>query len=558
MKNKLRAVLESTIKSCFDHQLLLKTPLPDYVIEVPNNIDHGHFATNLPLQLASSQKRRPQEIASIIVDNIDDTNNLIESTQIAGPGFINFRIKAKEWERALIDIINQKEDYGRSPLGRGQSVLVEFVSANPTGPLHIGQARGAALGDTLCRILSFCGYDVSREYYINDSGQQIRLLGESIYSRLKQRNDPSYPFPEKGYHGDYVAELGEIISAETDFISMSEEEIIQICAEKGKGINLNRIKENLARFRVDFNIWHSENDLINSGQLQSALDTLSAKGQLYEQEDALWIKTSEFGDDKDRVIRKNDGQFTYFASDIAYHLNKWERGYDRAINLWGADHHGYVPRMMAALKAQEIPDDWLSIMLIQLAKLWKGDEEIKMSKRAGSYVTLQELLDEVGVDAARFVFLTKNHDSTLDFDIELVKKQNSDNPVYYVQYAHARICSIFRKAASEGISLPDQYNVHLEQLELESETALIRAMVEFPSLLEDICKALEPHRLTYYITDLASQFHKYFHLGTKRPEYRIVNNDPILTQTRLFLAEAVRIVINNGLRLLGVQAPEKM
>jgi arginyl-tRNA synthetase len=321
---------------------------------------------------------------------------------------------------------------------------------------------------------------------------------------------------------------------------------------------LEEVKKDLDDFRVSFDIWSSESDLYASGLIEKTLELLRGKGELYEEEGALWIKTSSFGDDKDRVIKKSDGQYTYFAPDIAYHIEKWKRGFTRAINIWGADHHGYVQRMKAALKSNGIKEEWLSVLLLQLVKLWRGGEEVKMSKRAGLYVTLRELVDEVGVDSARFVFLTKNHDSPLDFDIDQVKKQDADNPVYYVQYAHARISSVFRKAASENLSLPTVPEPVLKRLELDEEMALIRFMADFPNLLEDIGRTLEPHRLTYYLAELASLFHRYFNLGTKDSEKRIVGEDPALSQARLCLIEGLRIVLSNGLRLLGIHAPERM
>ncbi len=558
MKNKLNSMLKATIDSCFRQGVLLKTPLPEYVIEVPNNPGHGHFATNLPLTLASSQKRPPLEIASVIVDHLIDEEDILEKAEVADPGFINFHIRPTEWYRILSNIIRLGEDYGSNEMKSGERIIVEFVSANPTGPLHIGHGRGAALGDTLSRILSFCGYDVIREFYINDAGKQIRLLGESIYSRFKQMQNPECLFPENGYQGDYVIDLARTISVDIDLNGMSEEEAIEICAQKGQEIMLEEIKQDLALFRVSFDVWYRESVLYGSGFFQNALEIIRNKGRLYEQDGALWIKTSDFGDDKDRVIQKQDGQFTYFASDISYHLEKQKRGFTRAINIWGADHHGYVSRMQAALSAQGFPKNWLSVMLIQLVKLWDSGEETKMSKRAGSYVTLRELVDKVGVDAARFVFLIKNHDSMLDFDIDLVKKRDSDNPVYYVQYAHARICSIFRKAKAEGISLPDRREGLLERLVLDEEMELIRIMAGFPALLEDIISTLEPHRLTYYLTDLAASFHKYFNIGTKTSRHRVITPDRKLSQARLFLSEAVRVVIANGLKLLGISTPEKM
>jgi arginyl-tRNA synthetase len=455
-------------------------------------------------------------------------------------------------------MVKLKGNYGRNHTGQEEKVLVEFVSANPTGPLHLGHGRGAALGDTLCRILAFCGYNVVREFYINDAGAQVRLLGESIYSRFRQIGDPDYPFPENGYHGDYILDLADAISQGTDLNKLTEEAAIASCAQQGKAMMLEEIEADLTHFRVAFDVWSSETDLHQSGLLRDTLEVIRKDGYLYEKDGATWIRTSEFGDDKDRVIRKKDGQFTYFASDIAYHLQKHEKGFTRAVNIWGADHHGYVPRIEAALSAHGISKAWLSVMLIQLVKLWEGGQEVRMSKRAGSFVTLRELMDAVGVDAVRFVFLMKNHDSPLDFDMDLVKKRDSDNPVYYVQYAHARICSIFRKAETEGITLPDQPGDLSRYLRLEDELAIIKVMAGFPSLLMEICATLEPHRLTYYLTDLAALFHRYFNLGTKIPENRIVTGDKALTQARLVLAEGIRTVIANGLRLLGINAPEKM
>lgn len=558
MKRKLKKIIKATINDCFEQGVLKRTDLPDYVIEIPNNPDHGHFATNLPLMLSSSRKRNPREIASVIIDHIKDEENLLENAELAGPGFINFRIRSEKWHSVLSDIVRLREDYGRNNMGEGLKILVEFVSANPTGPLHLGHGRGAALGDTLCRIFSFCGYDTVREFYINDAGKQILLLGKSIFSRLKQMSDPDYPFPEDGYRGDYILELAGAISKDIDLNDISEKEAVDICAGKGKKKMLEEIKGDLALFRVSFDVWYSETFLHDSGLFQKTLEMLKTKGQLYEKDGAVWIKTSDFGDDKDRVIRKNDGRYTYFASDISYHLDKKTRGFAKAVNIWGADHHGYVPRVKAALSASGFSENWLSVMLIQLVKLWKNGQEMKMSKRSGSFVTLQELVTEVGVDAARFVFLSKSHDSTLDFDIDLVKKQDSDNPVYYVQYAHARICSIFRKAALEGISLPHTPEGLLKYLVLDEEMALIRQMAIFPSLLEDICGTLEPHRLTYYLTSLASSFHRYFNLGSKIPDNRIITTEPALSLARLFLVDAVRVVIANGLELLGITAPTQM
>jgi arginyl-tRNA synthetase len=558
MKKKLHALLKATTSQCMADGLLSRTDIPNYVIEVPNNPEHGHFATNLPMTLASSQKRNPREIARVLLDHLKDDEGLLEEVKTAGPGFINFRISARQWHQSLLEVLNQGENYGRSDLGKDKRILVEFVSANPTGPLHLGHGRGAALGDTLCRILAFCGHDLVREFYINDAGQQVRLLGQSILSRMRQLEDPDYPFPEQGYHGQYVIDLARVLMEKLGPNSLSDEEAASFCAREGKDIMLKEIKTDLEDFKVSFDMWYSEDELHRSGLLEKTLTALDRAGHLYEEEGALWIRTTSFGDDKDRVIRKSGGDLTYFASDISYHLEKWQRGFAKSIDIWGADHHGYIPRIRAALKANGVPEGWLSVMLIQLVKLWRGGEEVKMSKRAGNFVTLRELLDEVGVDAARFVFLTKHHDSPLDIDIDLIKRQDSDNPVYYVQYAHARLSSIFRKAAEQGIAQPDPTPDLFRHLVLEEEMALIRLLTEFPALLEEISTALEPHRLTYYLAQVAALFHRYFNLGTKTPKYRVVSEDPLVSQARLCLAEAVKIVIGNGLRLLGITTPEKM
>jgi arginyl-tRNA synthetase len=559
MKENLKSIIRDTLDSCFKEGLLKETTLPNYVIEVPNNREHGHLATNLAMMLASSQKRAPRDIAKVIVDNLKDPENFIEKAEIAGPGFMNFTISRSEWFKALKKIVDLDNKYGATTEKRDESVLVEFVSANPTGPLHLGHGRGAALGDTICRILEFRGYEVSREFYINDAGMQIRLLGESVYARWKQMSNPDHPFPEKGYHGTYVIDLAKEISADTDLSAMDEETAIATCSAIGKERMLMELKKDLEQFRVSFDIWFNESDLFKKGLVDKALNEMKAKDELYEKDNALWIRTSAYGDDKDRVIRKQDGEYTYFASDIAYHMDKYRRGFKRALNIWGADHHGYINRVQSALKTNGVSGKWLSVLLIQLVKLWKEGEEVRMSKRAGQYVTMKDLLDEVNVDAARFVFLTKSSDSPLDFDIDMVTKNDNENPVYYVQYAHARICSIFRKAEADGIDVALSADIKtLEYLKLEEEIELIRTLEGFPELLESICETFEAHRLTYFLTDLAARFHRYFNLGVKDAGNRIITNDINLTKARLALISGVRIVLRNGLNLMGVSAPEKM
>ena len=552
MKKKLAKILKDTLDLCYREGSLRQVPLPEFVVEVPNNPDHGHFATNLAMTLAGEQKSSPRNIAEIVIRHLVDPDHFILKAEIGGAGFINFFVAPGQWYDLLSHVINLKDDYGRSSIGKGKKTMVEFVSANPTGPLHLGHGRGAALGDTLCRILDFSGYDVKSEFYINDAGQQIKMLGESIYSRWRQFSDPSYPFPSDGYQGDYIQELAVEIAKERKLENLAIHEAAELLSELGKDKILKEIKEDLANFRVTFDLWYKESDLYSSGKIDHAIKLIEKGGMLFEKDGALWIRTSRFGDDKDRVVRKKDGEFTYFASDVSYHLDKWKRGFKRVINIWGADHHGYITRVKAALETQGIPGDWLEILLIQLVKLWEGGAEVKMSKRSGKYVTLKELVDEVGVDAVRFVFLSKDHTSPLDFDIGLVKKKDSENPVYYVQYAHARVCSLFRKAATENIHLPEQPDSTLQRLVLDEEISLIRKMAEFPSLIEEIAGDLGPHRLTYYLTELAGSFHRYYN------RHRIVSDDRKLTQARLFLSLGIRILIKNGLRLLGVSAPEVM
>jgi len=552
MKKKLTNILTNTLDLCFREGYLKKMPVPEFVIEVPNNPDHGHFATNLAMTLAGKQKNSPRNIAEIIIQHLIDHDRFIQKAEIGGAGFINFFVTIERWHDLLSEVITLKDDYGRNWLGKKKKIMVEFVSANPTGPLHLGHGRGAALGDTLCRIFDFCGYDVGREFYINDTGQQIKTMGESIYSRWRQLSDPSYPFPSDGYQGDYIQELATEIAQKTTLESLDIHDAINLLSELGKDKMLQEIKEDLANFRVNFDFWYKESDLYSSGKIDHTIKLIEKRGLLFENDGALWIKTSSFGDDKDRVIRKKDGNLTYFATDISYHLDKWERGFKRVINIWGADHHGYIKRVKAALMAEGIPKDWLDVLLIQLVKLWESGTEVKMSKRSGRYVTLKELVDDVGVDAVRFVFLSKDHNSPLDFDIDLVKRKDSENPVYYVQYAHARICSIFRKAAIENISIPENPAPIYKKLVLNEEIALIRKMAEFPSLIEEIARELTPHRLTYYLAELAGNFHRYYN------RHKIIGKDKNQTQARLFLSLGIRIVIKNGLNLLGLSAPEMM
>lgn len=552
MKKRIEKILQDTLQLSIKEGYLKETPEPDFAIQIPADPGHGNFATNLAMIIAGSQKNSPRKIAEILIEHLQDKDNLVSKTEIGGPGFINFFIDKNKWYEFLGTVISLDDKYGASDLGKHEKIMVEFVSANPTGPIHLGHGRGAALGDSLCRVLNFCGYDAKREFYINDGGRQVKLLGESVYSRWKQLKDPDYPFPENGYQGDYVKDLAIEISNETKLEDLDYDTATNLLSEICKEKILNGIKEDLIDFRINFDFWYKESELYSSGKIDNTIKVLNQRGLIYENEGALWLKTSLFGDDKDRVIKKNDGELTYFATDISYHFDKWERGFKRVINVWGADHHGYVDRMKAAAKAEGIPDNWLDVLLIQLVRLWEGGKEVKMSKRAGRYVTLSELVKDVGVDAVRFIFLSKDNNSPIDFDIDLAKKKDSENPVYYVQYAHARICSVFRKAAEQGLGLPESPGQYFTLLDAEEELSLIRKLAEFSSLVEEIAIDLAPHRLTYYLTELAANFHRYYN------KYRIVIEDRNLSIARLSLSAAVKIVIKNGLDLLGVSAPEEM
>jgi arginyl-tRNA synthetase len=552
MKRRIATILEDTLGLCVREGALKEIPSPEFVIEVPSNPDHGHFATNLAMTIAKQQGNSPRTIARTMIDHLVDREGLISRTEVGGAGFINFFVATEQWHSQLSRIISLGDDYGRNALGNNEKLMVEFVSANPTGPIHLGHGRGAALGDSLCRVLKFSGYDVSREFYINDGGQQVSLLGESVYSRWRQLTDPSFPFPPEGYQGDYIRELALEIAKDQGLEDLEVNEAVELFSEIGKEKMLEEIRECLGNFRVSFDLWYKESLLYSSGKIDQALALLGEKGMLYEEDGAIWIRTSSYGDDKDRVLRKRDGELTYFATDISYHLDKWQRGFKKVINIWGADHHGYVNRVKAALMAEGLPNGWLEVLLIQLVRLWEGGAEVKMSKRSGRYVTLQELMDDVGVDSVRFVFLSKDHNSPLDFDIDLVRRRDSENPVYYVQYAHARICSVFRKAGERDLSIPEDHGPVLQRLALTEEIDLIRKMAEFPPLIEEIALTMAPHRLTYYLMELASSFHHYYN------HHRIIAKDRVLSQARLLLCLAVKIVIKNGLVLLGVSAPEEM
>jgi arginyl-tRNA synthetase len=528
--------------------------LPPIIMEVPKDKAHGDLATNLAMQLTKIAKRNPRQIAEQIVEKLDKSRAWIESAEIAGPGFINFRLDKSFLHPVIGDVLTQKEHYGKVPVGQGQKIQVEFVSANPTGSLHLGHARGAAVGDALCNLLEYAGYDVTREYYINDAGNQVLNLAKSIEARYLQALGRDAEMPEDGYYGeDIIGFARELAEAEGDrLLALPDEERLAFFRSYGLQRELDKLKRDLERFGVKFDNWFSETSLYETGKVTAALEALRAKGHVYEQDGAVWLSTTGFGDDKDRVLVKNDGTFTYLTPDIAYHMDKYARGYDKMINIWGADHHGYIPRVKAAMAALGNDPDKLVVLIAQMVSLFQNGEKVKMSKRTGKAVTMEDLMDEVGVDAIRYFFTMRSMDSHLDFDMDLAVSTSNENPVYYVQYAHARICSIFRQADEQGIALLPWEKAPLHRLNAESEYDLLRKMGELPSVIADAARNYAPHTIIRYVYELAAMFHSYY-----RAE-RVITEDAEQSQARLQLLAALRIVLANCLSIVGVSAPERM
>jgi arginyl-tRNA synthetase len=520
-----------------------------FALEEPANPDFGHLAANAAMILDKKTKLKPRDLAAMIVGQIDDPEGHIEAMEIAGPGFVNFRLSKSFWAGKLSEIRAAGADYGRRP-PTGEKILVEFVSANPTGPLHVGHGRGAALGDALARIMSFLGHAVEKEYYINDAGRQMKILGESVLTRLRELQGLEAAIPADFYKGDYIADLAEKFRPRLPegFEALDRAEQIKILGRWAAEEMLKGIKDDLADFRVTFDVWFSERALYDDGLVDGCLDWLRDKGFLYDEGGALWFKSVPLGDDKDRVLIKSDGEKTYFASDIAYHKNKFDRGFDRLVDVWGADHHGYIQRLKASIEALGRRQDDLSVVLVQLVNLIRDGQGVNMSTRAGQFVTLREVLDEVGADAARFIFLTRSHESSLDFDLDLAKSQSRDNPVFYVQYVCARISSLRAKAPFlDKIAADPTLLIEPDELEI------IKHLNGFPETLLAVERRLEPHQLVVYLTSLAKLFHQYY--GARR---LIDEDNQALSAARLELAAAVRQVAALGLSLLGVDAPDKM
>jgi arginyl-tRNA synthetase len=552
---------------------------PQLSLDAPKRPEWGDLASTVAMSLAASEQRAPHDIAQIIINNLAQQEQIFERVEIVRPGFLNLTVKPVVWHDVLREIETQGSAYGRAEIGQRRRVLVEYVSANPTGPLHVGHGRGAAVGQAVANMLKAIGYDVVSEYYINDAGRQMKLLGASVYARYEELSNRPGEFPSEGYRGAYITAVAERVKQQLgpELAGRAAPEVEERCRAFAYQELLDLIRRDLKSFGIEFESWFSEASLVNSGAVQRVLDELKSKGFLLEQEGAWWFRSSAFGDEKDRVVQKQDGEYTYLASDIAYHQDKLRRAYDLLIDVWGADHHGYIPRMQAVVQAYGYSRDRLQVVLVQMVNLLRGGKKVEMSKRAGEFITMREVIDEVGADAAKFFFLMRDSDSHLDFDLDLAKQRSSDNPVYYVQYAHARIASLWRVAAARGIACPLPSGTELTLLTDPDELGLIRKLSAYPSVLQASAMAYEPHRMTYYLQQLAGLLHTFYNkhrilppaadrdLTAVTPEGLAPGEGlqkevvtPERTAARLALMSGVQQVLKNGLAVLGISAPEQM
>lgn len=550
---QLQQSIKAALKAAIDQAGLVEAGTEINIhLETPKDKANGDFATNIAMQLTKLAKKPPRAIAEAILEHLTTEGTDIEKIEIAGPGFMNITVRKDFLASVVTAAFEQGENYGRSTAGAGEKVQVEFVSANPTGDLHLGHARGASVGDSLCNVLDFAGFDVSREYYINDAGNQINNLAYSLEARYKQALGMDAEMPEDGYHGPDIIGIAGKLAEEfgATILDKSDEERFKFFREHGLKLELAKLQNDLKNFRVEFDVWYSETSLYESGKIDVALDKLKANGHVFDEEGATWFRSTTFGDDKDRVLIKNDGSYTYLTPDIAYHEDKLRRGFDKLINIWGADHHGYIPRMKAAIEALGYDRGTLEVDIIQMVQLYKNGEKFKMSKRTGNAVTMRELVEEVGLDAVRYFFVKTAGDSHMDFDLDLAVSQSNENPVYYAQYAHARISSILRAANEQG------FEASLENLNLlvaEKEEDVLKKVGAFPQIVADAAKHRTPHRIANYIQDLAAAFHSFYNAE------KVLNQDnKELTEARLALITAVKTTLANALKLIGVSAPEKM
>ncbi|MDQ0271756.1 arginine--tRNA ligase [Cytobacillus purgationiresistens] len=527
--------------------------IPDVILEIPKEKAHGDYSTNMAMQLARVAKKAPRMIAEALIANFDSSKASIEKIEIAGPGFINFYMDNSYLTKLIPAVLEADDKYGETAIGGGRKLQVEFVSANPTGDLHLGHARGAAVGDSLSNILAKAGYDVTREYYINDAGNQINNLALSVEARYFQALGKEKEMPADGYQGEDIINIGKNLAAEfgDKYVNVDEKERFDFFREYGLKYEMEKLKNDLEDFRVPYDVWYSETSLYHNGKIDAALETLNKNGHIFEEGGATWFRSTTFGDDKDRVMIKNDGSYTYLTPDVAYHKDKLERGFEKIINVWGADHHGYIPRMSAAIQALGYEKDALEVEIIQLVHLYKDGEKMKMSKRTGKAVTMRDLVEEVGLDATRYFFAMRSADTHLDFDLDLAVSQSNENPVYYAQYAHARISSILRQGEEQGFVVDQQADISL--IGAEKELDVLKKIGEFPQAVGEAAEKRMPHRITNYIYDLASAFHSFYNA-----EKVLDGENPERTKARLALIKAVQTTLKNALSLIGVSAPDKM
>ncbi len=580
MKHKIIDIVQVALKRLEKQWGLSEGIKADIEVEIPRNESLGDITTTLAMSLAKTLKKPPREIARDIVNAITSPHPplaggelkrgaIFEKIEVAGAGFINFTFKREYLYQSLEKLLSNKYLFLRVDIGGGRKVQIEFVSANPTGPLHIGHGRGAAVGNALSNILEAAGYKVQKEYYINDAGVQVKMLGQSVYAKYQQVLGNDIKFPENGYHGAYIESISEEIikNAGNKYLGTSFDECGKIFMNYAYKKMLAQIAQDLRDFGVAFDRWQSEKELYEKGDVDDSLAVLREMGLLYKQDDALWFASAKFGDDKDRVVVKKDGEYTYFASDIAYHKDKLDRKFDTIIDIWGADHHGYIPRLRSVLKAFGLPEGKFKVILIQMVSLLRHGKPVQMSKRSGEFITLREVIEEVGADTAKFIFLTRRADSHLDFDIDIAKEQSAENPVFYVQYAFARIASIFRqayekkvksyelrgKSEKSGEEEKDRVQgIDLSFLKEAEEISIIKKLLQYPMMFEGAALSFEPHRITFYLQELAKLFHSYYN------KHRVITDNEALTSARLCLCRAVQAVLEEGLKMLGVSAPERM
>jgi len=570
MKRRLEGLLQHALNRAKQGGALKLESLPPLFFEVPRDTAFGDLASTVALSLARAERRAPRAIAEAIAAHIEDPDGLLAGVEIAGPGYLNFRFSPRFWQACLADV--ERSDYGRPAVGDGKRVLVEFVSANPTGPLHVGHGRGAVLGDAVSRLLEAAGYDVTREYYVNDAGNQVATLAQSAYVRLLQALGASAELPEDGYPGEYLRDLmiehrdelvAEIATAAgrpcptgagaAAAVREAGSVAVEICGRRAAAWLLAQIKDDMHALAVEVDSFVSERALHAEGVVGAALEALRAAGYAYRAEGAEWFRSTAFGDDKDRVLVRSGGELTYFAADIGYHRQKLQRGFEQLIDVWGADHHGYVKRVASAIEALGSDAAAFRVLIVQLVRLTRGGEPVRMGKRSGEFVTLREVVDEVGPDATRFFFLMRKSDSQLEFDLDLATKQSSENPVFYVQYAHARICTLFKKAAEEGLAVPaTAADASLEALGAAEEQEVVKLLAQFPDVMEDAARELEPHRVVFHLIEVAGAFHRFYN------RHRILGVDQAVSRARLYLASAVQRVLQIGLGVLGVRAPVAM